>query len=645
MSPRGRMTRHGIALLHCAQLYPRQTPEAGCLQGCVNNQRLVVPSLMLRWRAKWGGSEVLCTGSFNSFTELLPLPYDRETESFQLPLSLLPGHHWYQFLVDGRWVCSPEDLLGPDDHGHVCNHIVVQAPPAFHLFYATGWTEAYLHYREEGGQEFRVLQLHDAPSRDRPSGGRWKSGTIPAWGGSSAQPIEFFLSNHGDSTSARPPEFVAKEDRPKVGARYGGSGSGGTFPLTRFTPLPRHRRTLSPKPRQGASVYRLEGGFGGYKLLQGRVTPFPRSLQPPVLVVSDLDGTMVGDGPEDDAATAAFSRYWEGTAALCGSKLVYNTGRSIGSFLKLFEDKGGRLAMPDVIITAVGTKIFLNDDKDSRRSDQAAFREDERWTSHLDAGWDLGRVRRVGTGVVDSFAASGGVHWLDDGREHRHRIALSVRQDLVDEVKAMVAKGLEDEVRLHGTALQAPLGPTGTQHAHTWSPAGCAGQGDHQRDGWLEVFGCGGLPGGQAAGARVRADPVRGTPGEDRRGGRLVQRHPDARGAASGHRGRQRPARAAGLGRSAAADRPPGAGRQEARRRDPGGPRTPRPLLAAPASVYPFSTHPIPVRCICISAFAAASLPTWPVLMGIAAPHIHMMHDSGAAAPSGAYLYVIAAFI
>ena len=72
--------------------------------------------------------------------------------------------------------------------------------------------------------------------------------------------------------------------------------------------------------------------------------------------VSDLDGTMVGDGPAADAATAEFQQYWESNAALCGSVLVYNTGRSLGQFVSLMEEKAGGLALPDVIITAVGTK-------------------------------------------------------------------------------------------------------------------------------------------------------------------------------------------------------------------------------------------------------------------------------------------------
>ena len=65
---------------------------------------------------------------------------------------------------------------------------------------------------------------------------------------------------------------------------------------------------------------------------------------------------MVGDGPDADAATRRFCSYWEDTAALAGSVLVYNTGRSLGQFTGLWAEKGGALALPDVLITAVGTK-------------------------------------------------------------------------------------------------------------------------------------------------------------------------------------------------------------------------------------------------------------------------------------------------
>lgn len=59
---------------------------------------------------------------------------------------------------------------------------------------------------------------------------------------------------------------------------------------------------------------------GTYSLQAGAVSSVSG---PAVMVVSDLDGTMVGQ----DHATGLFKGYWEDTAVLRGSVLVYNTGR------------------------------------------------------------------------------------------------------------------------------------------------------------------------------------------------------------------------------------------------------------------------------------------------------------------------------
>lgn len=66
---------------------------------------------------------------------------------------------------------------------------------------------------------------------------------------------------------------------------------------------------------------------------------------------------MVGEGTEADAATSEFCAYWEDNAALSGGVLVYNTGRSLGQFMGLWQSKKGALSLPDVLITAVGTKV------------------------------------------------------------------------------------------------------------------------------------------------------------------------------------------------------------------------------------------------------------------------------------------------
>ena len=66
---------------------------------------------------------------------------------------------------------------------------------------------------------------------------------------------------------------------------------------------------------------------------------------------------MVGNGEEADAMTQAFTDHWEHNAVLRHSILVYNTGRSLGQITSLFQEKAGALALPNVLISAVGTKV------------------------------------------------------------------------------------------------------------------------------------------------------------------------------------------------------------------------------------------------------------------------------------------------
>lgn len=68
---------------------------------------------------------------------------------------------------------------------------------------------------------------------------------------------------------------------------------------------------------------------------------------------------MVGNGHEADAMTHSFTQYWEDNAVLRNSVLVYNTGRSLGQFTSLYQEKANALSLPNVLITAVGTKVPL----------------------------------------------------------------------------------------------------------------------------------------------------------------------------------------------------------------------------------------------------------------------------------------------
>jgi hypothetical protein len=68
---------------------------------------------------------------------------------------------------------------------------------------------------------------------------------------------------------------------------------------------------------------------------------------------------MIGDTAAADAfhSSERFVSYWENSQALSGSLLVYNTGRSLGQFVELMKRCDGKVAVPDAIITAVGTKV------------------------------------------------------------------------------------------------------------------------------------------------------------------------------------------------------------------------------------------------------------------------------------------------
>ncbi len=118
-----------------------------------------------------------------------------------------------------------------------------------------------------------------------------------------------------------------------------------------------------------------------------------------VLQVSDLDGTMVGDGDWADTATQEFGVEWLRAGARCSSvatctrchvsvsrvhglpqiqvvshtpRQVYNTGRSLGQFISLLTEKAGKLALPDALITAVGTKVTASLVAPWRRDARAA---------------------------------------------------------------------------------------------------------------------------------------------------------------------------------------------------------------------------------------------------------------------------------
>ena len=156
-----------------------------------------------------------------------------------------------------------------------------------------------------------------------------------------------------------------------------------------------------------------------------------------VLLVSDLDDTMIGD----DQATAHFRDYWEQQALSRGSLLVYNTGRAIDKFEELCREKQHCLAMPDVLMSSVGTKVY--------NWKSGAWTEDAEYAKRLDKAWKLEVVREA---TYAALAAAGKekMHFRPPEEQNAHKVTCGLHKDVMDQVQQQIRERLqEDGVEAH----------------------------------------------------------------------------------------------------------------------------------------------------------------------------------------------------
>lgn len=396
--------------------------------GSYNNLRLVHASAHFSWPTPLlGGNSVSVAGEWNSWETPLELNLvEKNTVSrggkHELHCCLPPGKYAYHYIVDGQAKVNPgmDTRILPALVGTSVNTLHVPQAPAIRLFYATGWEVPKVKARwigEDGSpmSDWTEYDLHQTAARY--TGRSTGLPSLPevkrtSWKFAIVDCCDFLTPPVGK----RPVELefipfdqvTKKEDHPGHGGVYKCS-----FP-------------------------------GGYKLQSGVIRPFNQSCDPPMMLVSDIDGTLVGHEPDTIGSTERFGRYWEDRAALTGSFLVYNTGRSLGQVIGLLQHLQGVLPVPDAIITAVGTKIFLLDRERGHRGTASGegWHEDLDWSRSLDDGWDLGIVYQAASDVIRDLSEEH-VKWLDDGSEHPHRIALNVHVDSVDIVQHLMREKLD----------------------------------------------------------------------------------------------------------------------------------------------------------------------------------------------------------
>ena len=165
------------------------------------------------------------------------------------------------------------------------------------------------------------------------------------------------------------------------------------------------------------------------------------------VLVTDLDGTLVDAPPFP--LLHNFNRAW--AARPPDSLLVYNTGRSLQSYLHLLST--APLLTPDILVCSVGTEIYRFNNK------FCSWQKDLAYCHTLDAsGWDRDALVTAASGVF-------GLAMQQASEQRPHKISLSATE------RRPAATMSPETWQAALSALRAALAATGVPH-HVVASAG-----------------------------------------------------------------------------------------------------------------------------------------------------------------------------
>lgn len=180
-------------------------------------------------------------------------------------------------------------------------------------------------------------------------------------------------------------------------------------------------------PKDGTKSYYELPSPSQYALMNAKLTEVDRNLEK-VLVVTDLDGTLVGD----DKAQEEFFDTWQRQLAMRESLLVFNTGRSLDSVKALMREKN--LLTPTAVIGSVGTEVWWSDG-------EGGFKMDEVWSNGLQSSgrWD----RNIVCSLAHTFVERGWAHFRPDDEQNGFKVVFGVRSERVAEMIDELGRGVE----------------------------------------------------------------------------------------------------------------------------------------------------------------------------------------------------------
>jgi len=184
----------------------------------------------------------------------------------------------------------------------------------------------------------------------------------------------------------------------------------------------------------GDQNYKIQSP-GRYRLQHGQLHPV---TCPPVLVVTDLDDTLIGSNALDDEATLKFTQWWQNFGVPAGGRLVYNTGRALDLFEKLVEEKAHCMPEPDLLISSVGTKIY------KKVGANNSWVKDEEYEKRLGKGWELEAVREAAYAALGAVGTEN-MHFRPPSEMNEYKITCGVSKSALNTVLDQIQDQLDSK--------------------------------------------------------------------------------------------------------------------------------------------------------------------------------------------------------